>query len=405
MFRRATFAEVIDALAALGYRPRRCGTRVWPYRARCPGHDGDSKNALVIGEREDGTPRLKCFARGCDRRAILEPLGLWFEPGERDPAVRGGDSRPARRRSARPPATKAAREAVSDEDRAAIAAAQRVWGAGVDPAAMPAGTYLATRLAWPPYPIGPAPPPSIRWLPREEAPPEDKAGKWYPPPRRAAGAIVYRFVRPGADTGTAAVLLEALDADGCRLEPRWRKYCGRKRGALFLAGGDGDGLVLAEGPVTAVASRWLYPEMRCVALGGVGKRKMPPLPPGTVVRVIVETDGDPSGRTAAGRIQDALHEHGIAARIARNPEERDAADVWYAELGERAAIIEESGLPRAEAEAAAWREFLTLGARGGTGGAPASPATAIDPPDDGEDDRARKQPPRPAGPIPGRSRR
>ncbi len=327
----------------------------------CPLCGGEDR--FHVRPRADGSAVVGC--RGCldglPAAARAHRFGGILRaafPDRTPSAPRQAGSRPAGRRSARPPATEAARIASSDADRAAIAAAQRVWAASVDPAGTPASAYLVARLAWPPDGLGPALPASIRWLPRGKAPPQDENAGWFRPPTSAAGAAVFRFVRPGADARTAAVVLEALDEAGRRLEPRWRKTCGRLRDALFLAGGEGPDHVLVEGPVTALASRWLHPTARCVAFGGVPKLLALPLPIPTGACVVIEAESGAAGQRAAGQWQDILHRHGIAARIAWNPDNLDAADIWFAEIGERAAIIEESGVPRAETEAEAWRDVL-----------------------------------------------
>ena len=368
-FRRAIFAETVDALAAQGYQLARTGTRDWPYRARCPGHDGDSVNALAVGERPDGTPRLKCHARDCDRQAILGALGLWFDPGEREgPASSQGYSRRPRHRSARPPATNAATSPedqrpnpeqtgeTASPDAARIAGAARIWDAAIRATGTPAHRYLAERFAWPRN--GPALPSSVRWLPVDRAPPTDRAASWFGLPDGAAGAVVYRFDRRGGALG--AVQCEALDADAGRLRPqRWRRTTGSMAGGFFEAApGGGPLIVLAEGPVTALACGWQHPEARCLSTGGMeGLRSIDPaaldLP--EAPRIVIEADGGRAGRMAAAAARDVLPSAHVIWR-----REGDTADDLADDLAERAAIVEFDGdTDRKTAEAAAWQPIIS----------------------------------------------
>jgi AAA domain-containing protein len=45
------------------------------YRAKCPGHNGNSSTSLSVGEGEDGAALIYCFG-GCDHHRILSALGL-----------------------------------------------------------------------------------------------------------------------------------------------------------------------------------------------------------------------------------------------------------------------------------------------------------------------------------------
>jgi AAA domain len=45
------------------------------YRAKCPGHDGNSSTSLSVNEGEDGAALIYCFG-GCDHHRILGALGL-----------------------------------------------------------------------------------------------------------------------------------------------------------------------------------------------------------------------------------------------------------------------------------------------------------------------------------------
>lgn len=45
------------------------------YRAKCPAHNGHSKDSLWISERDDGSVGLHCFG-GCSALEVLHALGL-----------------------------------------------------------------------------------------------------------------------------------------------------------------------------------------------------------------------------------------------------------------------------------------------------------------------------------------
>src|SRR5829696_3558874 len=74
---------VHDALEAAGCEPR---GPLHDFRARCPGHDGENRDALHVSEGADRRAVLWCF-RGCEPEAIVRALGLaWrdlFPPGHR----------------------------------------------------------------------------------------------------------------------------------------------------------------------------------------------------------------------------------------------------------------------------------------------------------------------------------
>jgi hypothetical protein len=62
-----------DALEAQGYRPR---GKVYEFRARCPGHDGDNPTSLSVRVGADGRAVLWCHAHQCDVKTITSALGL-----------------------------------------------------------------------------------------------------------------------------------------------------------------------------------------------------------------------------------------------------------------------------------------------------------------------------------------
>lgn len=64
---------VWDALDVGGYGPH---GQLHDFRARCPGHDGENRDALHISAGAGGIVLLCCFAHGCSTDEIVEPLGL-----------------------------------------------------------------------------------------------------------------------------------------------------------------------------------------------------------------------------------------------------------------------------------------------------------------------------------------
>lgn len=321
----ASFAETIDALASHGYRPTRTGSENWRYRSRCPGHNGDNPESLATGEREDGAPRFKCHAQDCDRRTILEPIGLWFDP------------RLTRARPVRRPAPAETKPPEPDDRAAAII------DSAIDADASPAHLYLVGRLAWPR--TGRTLPASVRWLPADAAP------KGVHLPATADGAVVYLFARP--DQPPDAVQCEALQGGNATTRRgRWRCGYGTRKGRVFEASmreGPESPTVLTEGPVTALAASFRHPGARCLAMGGRDYANYTPGGSG----ILIEADGDPAGRKAALEALEVFPDALLVDRATG-----DVADELAGDLAERAAIIEyDGGVGRAEAEAIAWREF------------------------------------------------
>ena len=195
-------------------------------------------------------------------------------------------------------------------------------------------------------------------------------------PAGAAGALVFRFdVDARALT---AVQLEALASDGQRLTA-WpsssstreakRLTHGRLRGAyLQRPAPEATALVLVEGPVDALAARWLHPGAVVWCCGGALRLDPSELPAG-VDAVLIEADAV----RRADEIGRGLQAAGVAVRIG----ERGRGDVAEAlalriseHYRERAAVLEYDGeRPRTEAEAeaealaAAWRPFTRPGDR------------------------------------------
>lgn len=62
-----------DALHHHGCQPR---GETYKFRARCPVHQGANADTLEVYEGSDRRAVFGCYAHGCDKRAILEALGL-----------------------------------------------------------------------------------------------------------------------------------------------------------------------------------------------------------------------------------------------------------------------------------------------------------------------------------------
>ena len=109
-------------------------------------------------------------------------------------------------------------------------------------------------------------------------------------------------------------------------------------GFFEAAPGGGPLIVLAEGPVTALACGWQHPEARCLSTGGMeGLRSIDPaaldLP--EAPRIVIEADGGRAGRMAAAAARDVLPSAHVIWR-----REGDTADDLADDLAERAAIVE-----------------------------------------------------------------
>lgn len=61
------------------------------YRAKCPAHDGESRDALSLGRGSDGSALVHCFA-GCEAAAVARAVGLelkdLFTPRDSTPEER-----------------------------------------------------------------------------------------------------------------------------------------------------------------------------------------------------------------------------------------------------------------------------------------------------------------------------
>ena len=77
-------ARIFQALEQNGCEPH---GQPHNFRARCPAHEGESRDALHVVEGADRRVVLHCFAHGCDPQTIVAAVGLQlgdlFPPGHR----------------------------------------------------------------------------------------------------------------------------------------------------------------------------------------------------------------------------------------------------------------------------------------------------------------------------------
>ena len=258
-----------------------------------------------------------------------------------------------------------------DADAKALDYARSIWSATV-----PAGEvdtvrrYLARCWCWPPEI---ALPDCVSWL---SVPAARIASRRLP--GGAAGPLVFRFDVDAQ--ALAAVQLEALASDGQRLTA-WpsssstreakRLTHGRLRGTyLRLSAPEATALVLVEGPVDALAARWLHPGAVVWCCGGALRLDPGELPAG-VDAVLIEADADAVRR--ADEIGRGLQAAGVAVQIGER-QQGDVAEVLALRISEhyheKAAVLEYDGeRPRheakakAKAKAEAWRPFIQPGDR------------------------------------------
>ena len=150
----------------------------------------------------------------------------------------------------------------------------------------------------------------VRWLARANA--QDL----HLPPT-AAGALLFGWHKPGSRSLTA-VSMEGLTEAGRLPQPeRWRKTYGVRRGSVFACrsvathgGKRANQLFLCEGEVSALALTVLNPGAAVWALGGTsGDAALSVAVVAGVLRgleVVIDTDGDRPGHTAARRWEATL---------------------------------------------------------------------------------------------------
>ncbi len=345
------------------------GGNTWRYRGKgslAVHVGGDRAGTFKDWESGDSGGVLKLIKKqkDCDRAAAM----AWLEREGRIPAKsdrrRTGAPPSNRTRTAQKPAKPRSTTSTStpvhkEEDPQAIAYAGQLWDAGVRADDTPGRVYLSRRWIWPGVDLAGSPNlpfETVRWLSRQAAHqvPVPQTEQPLKLPGDADGALLFAFT--DAAGNVVAVQVEALTAAGKRTRKRLRPNRGRMEEVMRLSprGSRQPLLVLIEGPVDALAAIWLYPGAVAWCCGG---RLKPPadLPDGYAV--LIEADGDGSGRTAAAEVRDALELKGVPVRVNWRTQ-GDLAEGWadtvrYERI-ERAALLEIDGeLTREEAEAAA----------------------------------------------------
>ena len=184
--------------------------------------------------------------------------------------------------------------------------------------------YLAGRRVWPPPELGIDLPATVSWI---------EAGAWpvalshYKLPPQAAGAVL--FALTDASGNIQGVQLEALTAQGRRLPQRWRRTYGPIKGAYFRVDAYNPGeLRLVEGPVTALAARWLWPDSSVWATAGASGLKALDIAlfKALGLPVVVVADGDRDGVEAGYKATDSLRMAGLRVSMPQPQDNGDAAD-------------------------------------------------------------------------------
>ena len=314
--------------------------------------------------------RLRDGLFGCrqcgDWRRILDAAG-WVWPSE---PCAGTHMSPVRTQPrtgpsrVRPPTPDRAVRPSDSRAAGKISRARKVW-AGADANSTLTTRYLSGRGAWPPD----APLPStVRWAPANTIP--RSLGRL---PDGAAGCVAYMF----ATDDLVALQLDALTVEARHTIPRWRRTLGPTTAAAFRVAGQSPSqhtLALVEGPVDALTvSCWRG--LEAWAAGGTsGLVSLAPQLAGIARPVMIYSDDNRPGRTAALDAAEAIRQHGGIASIEwtiGDPAE-DLAEAWL----ERVAILtEDAGITRELAEREAWN-LLNYQAKDGEAGA-ATPATGL----------------------------
>ena len=316
---RRSVQEWLSALGRVGMELRRVG-RQWA--GPCP-RCGEGDDRFHIQDRGDGTALVDCRICGgqgaAGRRAYGEIVEmLWPEDGPKAPATSGRQG-------------KAETLGLGSTVATTPEMARALWRLAVetcpDISPTPAMAYLVERRAWPPASLGYELPPTVAWLPRPDWP-----AQWhhYKPPAQAAGAVL--FVLTDASENIQGVQLEALTAQGRRLPRRWRRTYGPAKGGLFWVPNSSPVEIrLVEGPVTALACAWLWPD--CLPLATAGTAGLKGLDAARLkdlgLAVVVVGDADDQGQEASKAAWAALDGAGVAVSLARPPGPGDAAD-WLA---------------------------------------------------------------------------
>ena len=257
--------------------------------------------------RGGGMLDLVMLERNCDKAAAMDWLETrGFINGTRRTELRiKRTSKRDRTPDTRPAKTQARTGLV-----------RALWDASQPADPTPGRVYLSRRWAWPPQGLGPDLPSSVRWLSVKSEPGANGDAGWFGLPQGAAGALLFAW-RGDPSDAPGAVSLEALNATGTRLSPRWRRTFGSRAGLPFVArdATPGEPVHIAEGEVDALAlvlAPWIGPG-RVVAAGGTsGIRKAHRFATGPVT---LHADGGRGGRTAALVASQTIRSAGYAVRI------------------------------------------------------------------------------------------
>lgn len=307
----------LDALTRLGLQGKRRGAE---YQGPCPLCGGDDRFHVAPKNRNSAGVRTYC--RHCAaqpghdadtwfRRVVERLFGAARYPGWPPPLPHPRAHRtrstpaPASSRSATP----AKRPQCTPADLPALLASLAVPVTDT-----PAARYLEARRVIPPAAALTLVPAGLldntAWLAAASAPRPSRAGGppgWPGLPADAAGAFLCRLHTPGG--ALQAVSLEALDANGSRLERRWRRTFGTRHGTAFrtpAAPPQDDPepplVMLCEGELDALALAADGRADVALALGGTaGFASLDACDNllASGARVVVVTDADDKGRLAA----------------------------------------------------------------------------------------------------------
>ena len=324
----ATVADWLAVLEVVGWRGRRSGVEWSGPCPVCGGNDRfhvrPGRKVLVLVGCRNGCSfeQLRDAVFGSPQRAAWQ-----FRSARRQPPSARGRTHPMRlisRASAKTPSTRASGGAD-----ASGAVAKWLWTKAEPADRSLARSYLARRLAWPPHGIGPCLPRNVRWLPMEATRGCNRPAGFYGLPRGAAGAILFAYRHPGGGDSPGAVSAEALDGAARWLSQRWRRTFGSRAGLVFEAATGPGAVRVVEGEVSAIAARWLHAGETIRAVGGTTgmvSAAVQDLDPQQLV--VIESDGDPQGRAAAGRMERQLIEASRPVRVEDRPGQggADAAD-------------------------------------------------------------------------------
>ncbi len=199
----------------------------------------------------------------------------------------------------------------------------------------PARAWFASRNLWRPQVSAPA---GLRWLPAERT---------VPGPHTGAGSMVALLAPPGAwaeswpDLPEAtAVEIIAIDYDGKPALDRpkelgglGKRTLGNKAGSVFLVGNPRLGEIdqpvrVTEGVADALALASRFPGLAVATMGDAGMktRELASWLAGVEAGVIIHSDDDRPGRTAADRLRLAILALGGMARGVLPPQGKDPAD-------------------------------------------------------------------------------